>query len=203
MIAKFSFILIACAAFAYGVTEKSPFQVPVGPILKATVKINVIASESNFNPDRIMPGSIVKVGAIVKNTGDKESKPEQIYIRYAFADPLHKEPNSVLFETEKENLPAILPDHTTVITFSKTHTWPSVFDYLREDWNMREYQVVAIVDGKESVIGHSTIAVSATYSNQDGHNIQPPEESRGSGSERSEKGEDGEQPVYLQPEPNK
>jgi len=190
MIAKsfITFILIACAAFAYGATERSPFQAPVGPILKATVKINVISSPDRFNPGSIMPGSTVKVGAIVKNTGDQENKRGQIYIRYAFADPLHKEPNSIVFETEKEDLPAILPDHTSVITFSKTHTWPSVFDYLRDDWNMRQYQVVVVVDGQESVIGHSTIAVSASYSNQNEHNIQPPPE-------------EGDQPVFPQPEP--
>lgn len=114
-------------------------------------------------PDRIQPGSQVKLGARVKNIGTAENAPGTMMIRFAFAHPLDAHADSLKFETEKVALPSIAPGEEFVVTFSKMHRWPSLFDFIREDWAMRQYEAVATVNELDHVIGARSVTFSAYY----------------------------------------
>lgn len=111
----------------------------------------------------IQPGSSVLLKTVVTNVGNKANAPGEIFIRFQFPEPLHHHSESLLFETEKQPLPSLLPGEQTEIPFAKLHVWPSLFDYIRDDWGMREYQVIAKVGEAEQKIGKLLITFSAYY----------------------------------------
>lgn len=113
--------------------------------------------------DRVQPGTTVKLKVEVKNKGRVANIPGKIFIRFAFAKPLENKTNSVLFQTEAVALPSIQPDGKIEISFEKPHQWPSLLDFVRYDWLMREYQAIMEVEGKESMIGSLAITYSAYY----------------------------------------
>jgi len=133
-----------------------------GAILEAEIMTMPFHSYGAI-PDRIQPGSQVKLSLKIKNVGNEENAPGTIYIRFLFAKPLETQKNSLLFNTEKLTLPPIKPGEEVTLAFSKMHKWPSVFDFVRDDWAMRRYQAVATIDGREYVIGSRSIAFSAYY----------------------------------------
>lgn len=115
------------------------------------------------NSEKILPRSPIALKAKVKNTGSKANAPGTIYARFAFLEPLDSHQNSVLFQTDKVPLRSINPGEEFEILFKTPHLWPSFFDYIREDWPMRQFEAVAVIDGKEQVIGASAVCISAHY----------------------------------------
>lgn len=132
-------------------------------VLQAAVIIKPQDQPTQFQSDKIQPGHSVKISALIENKGSERSPSGQIYVRYALAKPLDKDPNSVIFETEKIQLPMIEPGNAVEITFEKTHQLPSLPDFIRHDWGMREYQAVVNVAQQEKVIGSLAITFSAYY----------------------------------------
>jgi hypothetical protein len=128
-------------------------------ILQGAISVREQSQVSKIQSDKIQPGHSVKLSLLIENRGQHPSPATQVYIRYAFAKPLEKDPNSILFETEKVDLPGIEPNDTFEITFNTNHKWPALPDFIRNDWGMREYQ--AVVDDK--VIGTLAITFSAYY----------------------------------------
>lgn len=113
--------------------------------------------------DQVQPGTSVKLKVEVKNKGKAANKPGKIYLRFSFVKPLESESNSVIFQTEQVDLPAIQPEGKVEIHFEKTHQWPSILDFVRYDWSMREYQAIVVIENKESMIGSLAITYSAYY----------------------------------------
>lgn len=112
---------------------------------------------------KIIPVTYVALSAVVKN-GSKETSPVgEIYVRFSFRAPHQNDPNSILFQTEKVGLPALAPGEEKVITFKTNHLLPTLFDYVKYDWAMREYEAVMDVEGDQEVIGTRAIAFSAYY----------------------------------------
>jgi hypothetical protein len=112
---------------------------------------------------RIQPGTPVKLSASIKNSGDVPSAAGKVFLRFAFPKPLDKESSSVVFETDPETLPSIQPGETITINFKKSHQWPSLFDYIRNDWAMREYEAIVEINRKEYLTGTRAISFSAYY----------------------------------------
>lgn len=142
-----------------------------GALLQTTIHAKPTKA-SQENQGRIQPGTRVKLTAVVKNTGDVPSAPGNISIRFAFPKPLNKEPTSVIFETDSDNLPSIPPGETLTINFKRVHQWPSLFDYIRHDWAMREYEAVVNINDKEFITGTRAISFSAYY--YEGHEEKEP-----------------------------
>lgn len=115
------------------------------------------------NLDKIRPNSKIKLTAEVKNVGDQLSHPGEIQIRFVFPHPLDKNPQSLLFQTEKAALSPVEPGQKVVINFETPQHVPSLFDFIRGDWAMREYQAVISIDGIEGVTGTRAITFSAHY----------------------------------------
>lgn len=113
--------------------------------------------------EKISPGTPISLKAKVKNVGTQRSASGEIYVRFAFLPPLDTYPKSSLFQTEKVSLPSIDPFKEVEINFETRHQWPSFFDYIREDWPMRQYEAVVIVSGQEHVIGRVAVGVTASY----------------------------------------
>lgn len=113
--------------------------------------------------EKIQPGTPIHVAVTIVNKGQEESVEGNIYIRYAFTKPLDNEPHSILFQTEKMALPVLAPGEKLEIKFSKPQQLPSLIDFVREDWLMREYQAVVVENGKEHLIGSLTLTFSAYY----------------------------------------
>lgn len=132
-------------------------------ILQGSIQIQSVSTSEGNKGVQIQPGTPVKISIKIENKGNKSSPPGELYVRYAFADPLDKETTSVLFETERKPLPSIEPDKSVEIVFDKTHHTPSLLDFVRDDWSMREYQAIAEINEREYMIGTIALTFSAYY----------------------------------------
>ena len=126
-------------------------------------KISVEAVKGTDRTNKIQPGSSVKLLLRIDNEGPEPNKPGYATIRYAFSKPLHNQPNSIIFQTEKIKVPSIEPGKSINIAFTKTHQWPSLIDFIRYDWSMREYQAILDIEDNEKIVGTLAITFSAYY----------------------------------------
>jgi hypothetical protein len=113
--------------------------------------------------EKIQPGTAVKIVLVIKNMGDAPSPAGEVFVRYAFAKPLDKQANSVLFKTEKVAVSKIEPGQYVEVAFKTLHHLPALFDFVREDWIMREYQAIFEAPHSEALIGILPLTVSAYY----------------------------------------
>lgn len=135
-------------------------------ILQANLSAIPTHSQERRAPEqigKIQPGSPMKVIATVKNTGTEPNNSGKLFLRFMFPEPLKDQPNSLLFETEKLNIPTITPGQEVAIAFNIGQNWPSLFDFIRYDWGVRQYQAVLLMEGQEEVIGTLSIVFSAYY----------------------------------------
>lgn len=131
-------------------------------ILQGKIQTTTL-SPANQTPGRIQPGSTISIKVKVKNSGLQSSAPGKIFARFALPKPLEKHTRSTLYESEIKDLPSISPGEEIEITFAKPHKWPSLYDYIREDWGMRQYQALININDHEEMIGKMPIAFSAYY----------------------------------------
>lgn len=148
----FAFIIFSCNVDA-----------AVEGALLNTIIHAIPKSNPHSTQDKVQPGTKMQLRAIVKNEGNVPSKPGRIYLRFAFPKPLDKQENSVIFKTEVEDLPSLEPGEHITVNFSTLHNWPSIFDFIRNDWAMREYEAVTTIDHKELISGTRVISLSAYY----------------------------------------
>lgn len=113
--------------------------------------------------EKIQPGTPVKINVKVENKGDKPNLPGVVFVRYALSKPLHNEEGSVIFETEKKTLPKIEPGAEIDIAFDLSHPSPSLPDFVRDDWSLREYQAIVDIKGESKIIGTTALTFSAYY----------------------------------------
>lgn len=152
--------LLLLSRMSYGFTEvKSQNQA----ILKGTISLEPVKALPENDQGKIQPGTGIKLSVTVKNEGQSSNPPGQIFIRYAYANPLHKESGSVIFQTEKKPLPAIEAGKQIQITFDTAHTTTSVPDFVRHDWQLREYQAIAEIQNVDYPIGTLALTFSAYY----------------------------------------
>lgn len=136
-----------------------------------TINAEKLQSTIHITPTRPLPGqegkiipvTYVGLSAVVKNVSRETSPSGEIYIRFAFRPPHQNDPNSVLFQTEKVEVPSLAPGEEKVITFQTKHLLPTLFDYVKYDWAMREYEAVMDVERDQEIIGTRAIAFSAYY----------------------------------------
>ena len=112
---------------------------------------------------KIQPGTPVSLSATIKNIGEQTNAPGNIQLQFLFPKPLDKQPNSLIFETEKQPLPSIDPGKELVITFTTQHQLPSLFDFIRNDWGMRQYQALISIDNHPQIAGTLSVTFSAYY----------------------------------------
>lgn len=132
-------------------------------VLQGSIHIEPVQAIAGDQTGKIQPGTAVKIIVTVENKGLQESPSGQLYVRYAFAHPLEHEETSVLFQTEKKPLPPIEPGKKIDIAFDAVHQIPSVLDFVRYDWSIREYQAIAVINEEENMIGTLAITFSAYY----------------------------------------
>lgn len=150
--------LLAWTNIAYSQTPKEPQAILLGDIhIKPSNPID-------NDPVKIQPGTPVTLNVTIENHGTVASPAGKLFVRYAFAKPLDKEENSVLFTTETLPLPSIPAGESINIAFQTPHQWPSILDYVRDDGLMREYQAIATFHEKQpKMIGSLAITFSAYY----------------------------------------
>lgn len=112
---------------------------------------------------KIQPGAPVTLSATIRNIGEQANAPGDIQLQFQFPKPLDKQPGSLIFETEKQPLPSIEPGKEVVIIFTTQHQLPSLFDFIRHDWGMRQYQALVNVDNHVQIAGALSITFSAYY----------------------------------------
>lgn len=108
-------------------------------------------------------GTPLSFASKIKNLGVSKSPEGLLWIQFQYPDQLKDRPNSQLFKTEEVEIPSILPGEQLVVNFKATQTLPNLFDYIRNDWAMREYQVILKANDKEYVIGVGNLTFSAYY----------------------------------------
>lgn len=131
-------------------------------ILSAQVEL-LPSQISNNNPKIIQPGIPITVAVKISNTGTESSEVGIFFVRFAYPQELRDKPQSELFVTEKISLPSIAPGKEASIIFNKQQPTPSLFDFIRQDYGMRQYQAVAVIENKEYIIGNETLTFSAHY----------------------------------------
>lgn len=132
-------------------------------VLQGSIHIEPAKEIFGNEHGKIQPGTGVKVIVTVENKGQQASSAGELFVRYAFAHPLHEETGSVIFETEKKKLPIIEPGKKIDVVFDKNHQIPSLLDFVRYDWSIREYQAIAVINHEEYMIGTLAITFSAYY----------------------------------------
>lgn len=132
-----------------------------GPRLQAVVITSSPIPEQDLQ--KIPCGTPLKLSVKVKNVGTAASAAGSIYVRYSFPEPLDQHRTSTVFQTEKMALPSLSPGQETEISFTQNHRLPSVSDYFKEDWPMRQYEARVIIRGKEETIGRAALSISAHY----------------------------------------
>lgn len=156
--AMFGFFIIT--GMGYSQTETTDHK---AAILQGSIHIQPSMPISNDHAIKIQPGTSVKLMVTVENKGEQTSPPGQLYVRYSFAHPLENEKTSSIFETEKKPLPPIEPGQQVEIAFDAPHQLPSLLDFVRYDWSIREYQAIAVIDHQENLIGTLALTFSAYY----------------------------------------
>lgn len=155
------FCLLLLARIGYG--QQQAVAASQEAILQGAIQIQPVQPAGDDQPIKIQPGTLVKLSVLVQNKGLQPSPKGEIYLRYAFAKPLHNEETSVIFETEKVPLSAIDPGKSIELKFDATHRLPSLLDFVRDDWSMREYQAIAVFGKEEKMIATLAITFSAYY----------------------------------------
>lgn len=136
------------------------------PAPSAILEAKVTILPAYLNDERseiIQPGSPIVVTAQIKNIGTKNNENGYFFVRFTYPNPLAGQKNSELYVTEKITLPSIEPGKTEVITFKTTQSSPTLYDFIRQDFGMRQYQAVAVIDSKEYMIGSASLTFSAYY----------------------------------------
>lgn len=144
----------------YSKTEKN---ITEEAVLQASIQITSMTPIPGDQPEKFQPGSPVKIAVSIENKGKHPSPEGDLFVRFAFAHPLHTHKGSVIFQTEKKFLPSIEGDKAVVIQFDTPHKLTSLLDFVRDDWSIREYQAVAVINQKEYVVGTLAITFSAYY----------------------------------------
>jgi len=159
-------ILISIALFPVALTAKHRPMLTMkkqkGAALQAIIQANPVPA-SPENAEKIYPGTSIKLTATINNLGTKRSAPGKAFIQFSFPKPLDTHEKSLLFQTEEVTLPSIPPKGSVELTFSTTHRWPTLFDFVRDDWGMRSYQLRANINEVEKVLGTLAISFSAYY----------------------------------------
>lgn len=154
------FTLLLLARIGYGQTQATPNK---HVILQGSIQIQPTKVLPNSQVGQIQPGTPVKIAVTVENKGEQKSSAGELFVHYAYAHPLEKEKTSLIFETEKKELPSIEPGKKIEIAFDTPHQIPSLLDFVRDDWSLREYQATALINQKEYLLGTLAITFSAYY----------------------------------------
>lgn len=154
------FTLLLSASIGYSQTQTTANK---NVILQGSIQIQPTKILPNGQVEQIQPGTPVKIAVTVENKGELASSAGELFVRYAYAHPLEKETTSMIFETEKKELPTIEPGKKIEITFNTPHQIPLLLDFVRDDWSMREYQATALINQKEYLLGTLAITFSAYY----------------------------------------
>lgn len=152
--------ILLLGRFGYTQLEKSNAQFAV---LRGTFHIEPAQPIKSDEKGKIQPGTPVKIAVKIENKGTQTNPPGFIFVQYALAKPLHKNDGSAIFQTEKKALPEIEPGKTVEISFDQVHRTPSVIDFVRDDWSLREYQAMVEIDNKIKPIGTLALTFSAYY----------------------------------------
>lgn len=139
---------------------------PQEAVLQATLTVIPTphrAETTIENYGKIQPGSKIKLAATVQNIGTAPNTPGKMSIRFVFPEPLADQPNSLLFQTDQFDVPSITPGQEVVLNFPTDLNWPSLYDFIRHDWGMRQFQAVMKIDGVEKPLGTLSIVFSAYY----------------------------------------
>lgn len=155
-------LLLARISFGYSQSTTTVGELKQS-ILQGTIHIQPTVSHGSDQAVKIQPGTAVKLVVAVENKGDQANPPAELFIRYSFAKPLDKEENSVIFSTEKKPIPPIQPGQSFDISFDTVHLSPSLIDFVKYDWPIREYQAVLVTNHEEHVIGTLAMTFSAYY----------------------------------------
>lgn len=156
--------LLLLARISYGYSQPTPSSVDhKQAILQGTIHLKPTVTLGADQTVKIQPGTGVKLVVSVENKGDQESPPAQLFIRYSYAKPLDNEAHSVIFSTERKTVPPIQPGQSTDISFDAVHQTPSLIDFVKYDWPIREYQAILVTNHEEHLIGTLAMTFSAYY----------------------------------------
>lgn len=137
-----------------------------GEALTADIVLNPDQESASHVHDKQMkfqPVFPVYISAVVKNGGTVPSEPTTFFVRYAYPYPYQGALHSVLFETEKVELPQIKAGEEVKIAFKKAHYLPTIADFVRHEWPMRQYQAVFGNGDQETIRGTLALTYSAYY----------------------------------------
>ncbi len=118
---------------------------------------------SGSSQTKFQVGTPISFACKVKNLGVKASPAGRIWIQYQFPKQLDQMPDSQLFKTEDLELPSIPAGEQILVQFKATQTLPNLFDFIKNDWAMRQYQVVLKAEQEEYIIGFANLTFSAYY----------------------------------------
>lgn len=134
----------------------------VSSALRAEIQVQQGAGEVSSH-NKFLPLFPVQLSVFVKNPSDKASPAGKIAIHYALPIPHQHEKEGVLFTTEEVPLPSIPAKGELQVAFKTPQPLPTIADFVRQDWPMRQYQAIFSTDSKDEIIGTLALTYSAYY----------------------------------------
>lgn len=128
--------------------------------LRGTLLLELTNGQS---PEKLSPGNRITPKAQIRNSGKQTSLPGAVFVRFAYPAPFEKEKGSVLYLSETTAIPALEPGKDHTLSFSTPQQLPTLYEFVRDDWGMRKYEVVYVQDGKETIIADLPLTFSAYY----------------------------------------
>lgn len=159
---KLGILIVSLFLFFLNVTYGQSVQQTEKPMLSGTIEIQ--SNEGKVQAyQKIQPGTPIKFELNIENKGEGITPEGEVYIRYAFIKQLEHEPNNIVFQTEKVPVPSLKQGQNISIKFETSQQLPSLVDFIRYDYPMREYQAYFIKNDKEYLIGKLILTFSAYY----------------------------------------
>lgn len=137
-----------------------------GTMLHAEAGSTSLLATIQFSGDgttKFQVGTPISFGCKIKNLGVQKSQEGKLWIQFQYPQELKDKVNSQLFKTEVLDIPSIAAGEQLLVQFKTTQTLPNLFDYIKNDWAMREYEAVLQMGDKEYVIGIANLTFSAYY----------------------------------------
>lgn len=125
--------------------------------------INAVTAMGGKDVEEVAPGTPMRLVVEVENVGDQPSPECTLFVRFAFAEPLNRQPGSLLWQSEEVALPSLQPGTKHTVSLTKVHMWPTLFDFIRDDWAMRQYEAILKEKGNEYLSGTMHISFTASY----------------------------------------
>lgn len=134
----------------------------VGPLLQTEISWEPVAPDKAL--PQVPPNTQMRLSALVRNVGGAANAPGRIQLEFSLKDAAKvRGALKSIFQTEAQRLPSITPGQSERLTFARLHLWPSIEEFVEQEWGQRRYKAVVTIRGVQAVTGLAGIDYEARF----------------------------------------